>query len=164
MFGRSVFLVFTRGDLVDAATLPSAGHLNPNRPSMAFSGSATESVTMAPAETSKNGTSVTEAAAALDADGPRGKTASLGTSKDGTPPTPLHNAKTPAAEAPATANHEIAPRKKGLSFASHEEIGAEPEGWTAHEDPASKKTYYVLASGITTWEKPDSPPAPHSEN
>jgi len=47
-----------------------------------------------------------------------------------------------------------APMKKGVSFASQEESNVLPEGWTAHEDPASKKTYFVSASGETTWEKP----------
>ena len=30
-----------------------------------------------------------------------------------------------------------------------------PDGWTAHEDPSTNKTYYVdMATKITTWERP----------
>jgi len=160
---RSVFLVFTRRDFVEAAVVSSAGPLHTNRLSMAFSSKTTESASMAPADMSKHGTSGTAAAAVLDANAPRKKTASFGSFKDGVPPNPSSHAKSAAAEASTMPDNGDAPRKKGVAFASQEESNEVPEGWTAHEDPASLKTYYVSASGETTWEKPKSSPAPPSE-
>ena len=161
MLVRSVVLVFTLQDFVDVATLPSSSHLNPNRPSMAALRRSTERAA-ATKNTIETATHMATAAAS-DADAPRKKTASFGNYADGVPPAPTSNT-TGAPAVQVTADTGGAPKKKGVSFASQEESSGLPDGWTAHEDPASKKTYYLsAANGKTTWEKPSALPASATE-
>ena len=81
------------------------------------------------------------------------------------PPLTLPALTQPAAA--AAAPEDNGPRQKDVSFAGENAPAVPdallPDGWTAHVDPASGKTFYVAASGDTTWGVPAALPAAASD-
>jgi hypothetical protein len=81
------------------------------------------------------------------------------------PPLTLPALTQPAAA--AAAPEDNGPRQKDVSFAGGNAPAVPdallPDGWTAHVDPASGKTFYVAASGDTTWDVPAALPAAASD-
>jgi len=145
---RSVFFVLNQQDFVNASFLPSSQlsstAAKPSKAPAAEPSSQSEALNLAVTSVPDNGSATRE------------KTVSIGSYIDSVPPIPLAG----DTEAPAVPG----PTFPDTSFASQGESGGLPDGWTAHVDSASKKTYYLsAANGKTTWEKPSALPASPTE-
>lgn len=140
MLHRSVFLVLSRQDFVDAALHPPSSY-KPNRSSMTFTEREAESAPAPPVETLE-------------------KTVSSLNLVDGVISLSLSGTNASAADAAAVRVDGRLPQERTVDLLStNKELDALPDGWTAFEHQAPKSTCQVAgADGETAWGKPIDAP------